>query len=318
MLAGADVRRASRRVAPYVRRTRLVPSARPRLWLKLENEQVSGAFKARGAASALTALSAAQRANGVVTHSSGNHGRALAEAGAALGVAVTVVVPDTAMPHKVQAVRDTGATVVVVPVAEREAAAGELVAAGMTLVPPFDHLDVMAGQGTAALEILEQAHAAGVTVRRVWVPVGGGGLLSGTAVALAGTGVEVVGVEPALAGDFAASVTAGELIAWDVADTVRTVADGLRLPSVGHLPWEHLSRLGVQAVTVEEDEIVHATQWLAQQGVVAEPSGAVSVAGALAETGELEGHVDVAIVSGGNVAPTAPEGTGGADRSRTG
>jgi threonine dehydratase len=312
------VRRAARRVLPYVRRTPLVPSAHPGLWLKLENEQVSGAFKARGAASALTALTPAQRAAGVVTHSSGNHGRALGEVGAALGVAVTVVVPDTAMPHKVQAVRASGARVVVVPVADRAAAAADLVEAGMTLVPPFDHLDVMAGQGTAALEVLEQAEAAGLTVHRLWAPVGGGGLLSGTAVALAETSIEVVGVEPALAADFAASVAAGELVAWDVADTVRTVADGLRLPSVGRLPWEHLSRLGVGVVTVDDDEILRAARWLADQGVVAEPSGAVSVAGALAQMRESAGTVDVAIVSGGNVAPTGFDGTSSADRSRAG
>ncbi len=267
--------------------------------------------------SALTALSPEQRAAGVVTHSSGNHGRALGEVGAALGIRVTVVVPDTAMPHKIRAVRDTGARVVVVPVAERASAAAEYVEAGMSLVPPFDHLDVMAGQGTAALEVLEQAHAAGVSVRRVWAPVGGGGLLSGTAVALVDTATQVVGVEPALAADFAASVAAGTLVAWDVADTVRTVADGLRLPSVGRLPWEHLSSLGVGVVTVDEDEILRAAHWLAEQGVVAEPSGAVSVAGALAHPGESEDGVDVAIVSGGNVAPVVGA-TGGGDGGRTG
>jgi threonine dehydratase len=304
-------------VAPYVRHTRLVRSSHARLWLKLENEQVSGAFKARGAASALTALSREQRAAGVVTHSSGNHGRALGEVGAALGVRVTVVVPDTAMPHKVQAVRASGARVVVVPVADRASAAAELVEAGMTFVPPFDHLDVMAGQGTAALEVLDQAQAAGLVVRRVWAPVGGGGLLSGTAVALTDTGIEVLGVEPALAGDFAASVAAGELVAWDVADTVRTVADGLRLPSVGRLPWEHLSRLGVGAVTVDDDEILRAMRWLARQRIVAEPSGAVSVAGALAHMRESDAAVDVAIVSGGNVAPDGSDGTSGATGSLT-
>jgi threonine dehydratase len=131
-------------------------------------------------------------------------------------------------------------------------------------------------------------------------------------VALADTGIEVVGVEPALAGDFAASVAAGELVAWDVADTVRTVADGLRLPSVGRLPWQHLSRLHVRAVTVDDDEILRAMHWLAEQGVVAEPSGAVSVAGALAHTSGSDGAVDVAIVSGGNVVPTGVGGTSGA------
>lgn len=299
MLTRDDVLAAASRIAPYVRRTRLVATRRPGLWLKLENEQVSGAFKARGAFAALTALSEEARAAGVVTHSSGNHGRALAEAGTALGTPVTVVVPDTAMPHKMAAIRDAGATVVVVPVAERAAAAEALVAQGMTLVPPFDHRDVMAGQGTAALEILEQAADQDIDLQQVWVPIGGGGLASGVAVALDGTGVEPVVVEPTLAGDFAASVAAGRHLSWDVSDTVRTVADGLRLPSVGELPWQHLHALAVRAVTVSEAEIVSAVRWLADQGIRAEPSGAVSVAGALAGADS----VAVAVVSGGNAPP---------------
>ena len=310
MLTRDDVRRAEQRIAGHVRRTPLVPSRSAGLWLKLENEQVSGAFKARGAASALTALSPSQRAGGVVTHSSGNHGRALAEIGALLGVDVTVVVPETALPHKVTAVRAAGATVVVVPVTERAVVAESYVRRGKTLVPPFDHLDVMAGQGTVALEVLEQAQAAGAVVQRVWAPVGGGGLLSGIAVALSDTAVEVLGAEPELAGDYVASVDAGRRQAWDVADTVRTVADGLRLPSVGERPWEHLSRLGTRAVTVSEQAILDAQQWLADQGIVAEPSGAVSVAAALAHRqpggpvpapSQGDDGIDVAIVSGGNV-----------------
>jgi threonine dehydratase len=299
VLTRDDVRAAASRIAPYVRRTGLVPSRRPGLWLKLENEQVSGAFKARGAFCALTALSADARAAGVVTHSSGNHGRALAEAGATLGIPVTVVVPDTAMPHKVAAITDAGATVVMVPVAERAAAADAFVAKGLTLIPPFDHPDVMAGQGTVALEILEQVADQRVDLQQVWVPVGGGGLASGVAVALDGTGVEPVVVEPALAGDFAASVAAGHHLSWDVSDTVRTVADGLRLPAVGELPWQHLHARAVRAVTVSEAEIVSAQQWLADQGIRAEPSGAVSVAGALAGAD----GVAVAVVSGGNAPP---------------
>lgn len=297
MLTRDDVVAAAGRIAPYVNRTRLVPTEVPGLWLKLENEQISGAFKARGAFSALSALTSADRARGVVTHSSGNHGRALAEAAAVLGCSATVVVPDNAMPHKVEAIRAAGATVVVVPVAERAARAAELESSGLTYVPPFDHLDVMAGQGTVALEVLEQARDHGLVVQRLWAPVGGGGLLSGIAVALDGTGVQPVGAEPELAGDYADSVRRDRLVAWSVADTARTIADGLRLPSVGDLPWAHLRAREVAVVTVSEREILHAQTWLEREGVLAEPSGAVSVAAALSRHGD---GVDVAVVSGGN------------------
>lgn len=298
MLTVEDVGRAMARIEPHVRRTRLIRSPRAGLWLKLENEQRSGAFKARGAFAALTAL---PPGTPVVTHSSGNHGRALAEAAVQLGYPATVVVPDTALPHKVAAIRAAGARVDVVPVAERAERAQELVAQGLTLVPPFDHLDVMAGQGTVAWELREQAEAAGLQVGRVWAPVGGGGLLSGIAVALAETPISVVGVEPELAADFADSVATGRHVAWSVRATGRTVADGLRLPSVGDRPWQHLLALSAGVVTVTEDQILDALRWLDKAGVRAEPSGAVSVAGALAS---LPGEgVDVAVVSGGNRAP---------------
>jgi threonine dehydratase len=298
VLTPADVQQAAGRIAGHIRTTPLRPTRHQGLWLKLENEQRSGSFKARGAFSALTALTPEQRAHGVVTHSSGNHGRALAEAAAELGCPATVVVPDNAMPHKVAAVATAGARVVVVPVAERAAAAAALVEQGLTYVPPFDHLDVMAGQGTVALEILTQAAHQGLSVGRVFAPVGGGGLLSGIAVALSDIDVDVIGVEPALAGDFADSVRQGRRVAWPVAATARTVADGLRLPSVGRAPWAHLHARGVRAVTVDEDEILAAQRWLDEQGVPAEPSGAVSVAGALRHTSGT--GVDVAVVSGGN------------------
>jgi threonine dehydratase len=304
MLSSQDVRAAAARIAPYVRRTRLVATREPRLWLKCENEQRSGAFKARGAFAALTALSPEQRARGVVTHSSGNHGRALAEAAAELGCPATVVVPDNALAHKVHAIEAAGATVLVVPVAERAERARDLAASGLTFVPPFDHLDVMAGQGTVGLEILEQADAEGQEVAGVWAPVGGGGLLSGIAVALDGTGVRVIGVEPELAADFADSVAQQRHVAWAVDDTARTVADGLRLPSVGDTPWTHLAARGVRAVRVSEAEILDAQDWLDGQGVSAEPSGAVSVAGARQNLSGDRSGIEVAVVSGGNRAPT--------------
>jgi threonine dehydratase len=305
LLTSADVRAARDRIDGYVLRTPLVPSPQPGLWLKLESRQRSGAFKARGAFSALTALTEPQRTGGVVTHSSGNHGRALAEAGRALGCAVTVVVPDTAPAHKVQAVRAAGATVEVVPPAQREARAAAIAAAGAVLVPPFDHDEVIAGQGTAGLEIAEQAAEAGLELARVVAPVGGGGLVSGLAVALQGSGVDVVAAEPALAGDLAESLRVGRRVRWPVEQTARTVADGLRLPSVGVRPWEHLVALGVRAVTVSEEEILATMAWLWAAGVPAEPSGAVSVAAArqMSPPHGDPAAVTVAVVSGGNVAP---------------
>lgn len=300
-LTVSGVQAAAQRIAPYVRRTPLVASRQPGLWLKLENQQRTGAFKARGAFAALTALSPDQRARGVVTHSSGNHGRALAEAARQLGCPATVVVPDTALPHKVAAIAAAGAHIEVVPAAQRAGRAAELAATGMTMIPPFDHEDVMAGQGTVGLEILAQAAQAGQVVRRVWAPVGGGGLLSGIAVAVAGTdrSVTVVGAEPVLAGDFADSVRRGRRVTWSVADVSRTIADGLRLPSVGERPWQHLHALRIDAVTVSEEQIVQAMEWLDEAGVRAEPSGAVAVAAARS-AGRYRDGIDVAVVSGGN------------------
>jgi len=310
LLTPADVARAAGLIADHVVRTPLVPSPQPGLWLKLECQQRSGAFKARGAYAALSALTPGQRSRGVVTHSSGNHGRALAEAAAALRCPVTVVVPDTAPPHKLAAVRAAGAEVEVVPAAEREQAAAAHVRHGAVLVPPFDHDDVIAGQGTVGAEVLAQAAEQGVRVVQVLAPVGGGGLVSGIAVALATAPVAVVGVEPDLAADLVEGLRRGRRVAWPVERTSRTVADGLRLPAVGLRPWAHIRALGVTACTVSEAEIVAAQAWLASAGVVAEPSGAVAVAAARrlpAPAGA--GEVRVAVVSGGNVAPAAAPST---------
>jgi threonine dehydratase len=307
ILSPEDVAAAARRIAPHVRRTPLVASPLPGLWLVLENEQVSGAFKARGAFCALTALSPQQRSRGVVTHSSGNHGLAFARAAAALGCPATVVVPSSAAPHKVAAVREAGARVVVVPPEQRAARAAAFVADGLALVPPFDHDDVIAGQGTLGQQVLEQAADAGITLGRILAPVGGGGLVSGIAVAVQGHEVGVVAVEPELAGDLADSVAHGRHLAWPVQATARTVADGLRLPSVGERPWEHIRALRVGVLTVSEEQILAAMRWLHDAGVRAEPSGAVAAAGGrLLAGGRVPGTVDVAVVSGGNVGPRLP------------
>lgn len=302
----ADVRAAAARIDGQVVRTPLLPcpwadEGRP-IWLKPENLQPTGAFKIRGALNALGALDARTRGRGVLTHSSGNHGRALAWAARAYGVPVVVVMPDTSPAVKIEGTRALGAEVVLVPPAEREPRVAVLEAErGLVVVPPFEHPDVIAGQGTIGLEIAEDLPGIGT----VLVPVGGGGLISGVAVALKAVRpeVRVVGVEPELAGDLAEGFAKGERVVWDPALTYRTVADGVRLPAVGELNWRHIERFVDGAVTVSERGILDAMGVLARGSqIVAEPSGAVAVA-AYAERPEVLTGPTVAVVTGGNADP---------------
>ncbi|HET6920729.1 MAG TPA: threonine/serine dehydratase [Jiangellaceae bacterium] len=301
-----DVRNAATRVHGRVVRTFLLPcpwadDARP-LWLKPENLQPTGAFKVRGAFNALGALPLATRSRGVITHSSGNHGRALAWAAQSYGVPVIVVMPDTSPPVKVAGIRALGAEIVVVPAPEREARAAAIAAErGCAVIPPFDHADVIAGQGTVGLEIVEDLPDVGT----VLVPVGGGGLISGVSVAVKAISphTRVVGVEPELAGDLADGFRRGERVVWDPALTARTIADGVRLPAVGELPWQHITRLVDDVVTVPEQSIVDAMAMLATSSrLVAEPSGALTTAAYLERPEAATGRT-VAVVSGGNVDP---------------
>lgn len=271
----------------------------PGLMLKREDTQPVGAFKLRGAFHAASRLDPGVRAAGLVTHSSGNHGRALAWAAARLGVPATVVVPDDAVAAKVEAMAALGARLVPVPAHERESAADAVVVeTGGALVPPYDHPDVIAGQGTVGAEIAAQVP----DVDRVLVPVGGGGLISGIAAALAGTGVSVVGVEPELAGDAAESKRGGEPVRWERARVARTAADGLRATRLGELTWPHVEALVDDVVTVSEAAIERAARLLHAAGVPAEASGAVATAGAL-EHPALVGTRTVAVVSGRNADP---------------
>jgi threonine dehydratase len=297
-----DVRAAAGSVAGRVVRTPLLPMPGGDLWLKPENLQPVGAFKVRGATHALAMLAPEVRARGVITHSSGNHGQALAYAGRALGVPVTVVMPDVAPPVKVGATRALGAEVILVPPADRESRTLALVEErGLTLVPPYDHPDIIAGQGTVGLEILEDL----ADVDLVLVPVGGGGLSSGvsTAVKALAPGTAVWGVEPALAADAADSLAAGELRPWTTEERYRTVADGLRT-SLSELTFAHLRARLDGIVTVTEEEILATVPLLARQArIVAEPSGAVAPAAAVHRRAELPPGRTVAVVSGGNVDP---------------
>ena len=269
------------------------------LLLKREDLQPVGAFKLRGAFHAATRLDPARRAAGLVTHSSGNHGRALAWTARRLGVPAVVVAPHDAVEAKITAMGALGARLVRVAADDREAAAdAEVAATGGGLIPPYDHPDVIAGQGTVGSELLDDVPG----LAQVLVPVGGGGLISGIAAALRGSGIRVVGVEPERAGDAAESLRAGERRRWPRVRTATTAAAGLRSASLGALTWEPVHALVDDVVTVSEEVIEEATRCLHRAGVPAEASGAVATAGWLARP-ELRRGRTVAVVSGGNVDP---------------
>jgi threonine dehydratase len=248
----------------------------------------------------------AARAAGVVAHSSGNHARAVAWVAHELGIRAVIVMPDAAPPVKVEAVRRLGAEVVIVPPHERDTRAEELSAEqGFVLVRPYDDPAIVAGQGTAGLEIVQDRPDVDV----VLVPVSGGGLIAGvaTAVKSVNPSAVVIGVEPELAGDAAESFRTGSRVTWTPEQTYRTIADGLRTTSVGELPWRQIQRYVDDVITVSEDEIRDAVVRVATGcRLVAEPSGAVATAAYLHRAGRLpaEGRF-VAVVSGGNVATDA-------------
>jgi|RhiMethySRZTD1v2_1073278.scaffolds.fasta_scaffold85339_1 threonine dehydratase len=274
------------------------------LWLKPESLQPVGAFKLRGAYHTVALIPADVRANGVVAHSSGNHAQALAFTARAFGIPCVIVMPDVSSPVKIAATRALGAEVELVPPPERLNRCAEIAAErGMTVVPPFDHHDVIAGQGTVGLEIVADLP----DVACVLVPVGGGGLASGVAVAVKALRPEavVIGIEPELAGDAAESMAAGELRKWPVELTYRTIADGLRT-ALSERTFAHLRKYVDAVLTVTEAEIEGAMRELAVRGrLVVEPSGAVSVAGYLRHRAALPAGRTVAVLSGGNVGAEA-------------
>lgn len=272
------------------------------LWLKEEQRQPIGSFKVRGAYHAISRIPPELAERGVVTHSSGNHGQAVAYAARARKLPATVVMPDTSVPLKVERVRALGAEVVLVPPAERLTAALRLASErGLALIPPYDHPDVIAGQGTVGLEIIDDLP----DVDAVLVPVGGGGLISGVATAVKALrpDVRVIGVEPELAADARDTLRAGRLVPWTVQERGRTIADGLRA-SLGESNFRHMAVLVDGIVTVTEDEIRSAVVTLARRaGITAEPSGAVTTAAYLWHAAEIPGGKVAAVVSGGNIDP---------------
>jgi len=301
----AEVEAAAARIAGRVRRTPVLTSRLLdrelgcQVVAKAEHLQRIGAFKARGAFNVLLALDEARRARGVIAVSSGNHGQAVALAAAETGGRTVVVMPEGANPAKVAATRGYGAEVITagVTASSREAVVRRLAEErGLHLVHPFDDLDVMAGQGTAALELLEEVGGLDV----VLVPVGGGGLISGTAAAVKGRspGTRVVGVEPASAADAQASLAAGRRVALPHAPA--TIADGVRSLCVGERPFEVMRRLVDEIVTVTEDELrdALAVAWSRTKQLI-EPTAALPLAAL--RSGAVRARRAGVILTGGNL-----------------
>ncbi len=305
------IRAAAERLRGVVVRTPLVPFGPPaaRQYLKAESLQPIGAFKLRGAYATIASLTAQERSRGVITYSSGNHAQGVARAASLLGIRAIVVMPSDAPRIKRERVEADGAEIEIVGTAsdERQRVA-ETIAAdrGLTVIPPFDDDRIIAGQGTIGLELLEDLPDLAAVV----VPVGGGGLASGVATAIKALrpDVRVVGVEPELAADAQESLRRGEIVRWDTALVSRTIADGTRTQALGRRTFAHLRAHLDAIITVTEAEIAAGVRLAAEESrLVAEPSGALSVAALAFRSGEagvsgLDGSV-VAVVSGGNVDP---------------
>ncbi|MDR5682457.1 MAG: threonine/serine dehydratase [Armatimonadota bacterium] len=294
-----DVLDAERRIAPYVLRTPLAQMWSAGIRAKLESLQVTGSFKPRGAFHHLLRRLQVCR-NGVITASSGNHGQAVAYAARELGLKATVVVPEDVVAVKAEAIERLGAELIRhgLTTADRMAFALQLAhERGLHYAPPYDDADVITGQGTIGLEVLNEFPE----VQVVYVPCGGGGLISGVSLAIKTLrpDVRVVGVEPEGAACFCASWKAGRRVRLD---RVHSIADGLRAVEPGELTWACASRYVDEFVTVSEEDIRAAMRrLLTEVKVLAEPSGAVAPAAAFAAPDPRRA---VAIVSGGNIDPT--------------
>lgn len=308
MVTLSDIHAARARLDGVAVRTPLIPLEYDErtLYLKPENLQPIGAFKIRGAYNKIASLTDDERARGVVTYSSGNHAQGVAYAARALDTKAVIVMPRTAPAVKRDATEALGAEVVYVGPSgvERMAKAEELAAKhGYTMIPPYDDEQIIAGQGTLGLEIVEDLP----DVDLVLVPVGGGGVISGIATAVKSLkpSVKVIGVEPEIAADAQASLRAGKIVKLPAEQVASTSADGLRAMYVGTITFEHMRRHVDDIVTVTEEEITKAVRILSQNPkTIAEPSGAVAPAAWLFYKDLLpESKAPVALISGGNIDP---------------
>lgn len=323
LVSAEDVLAAASRIAGAVRRTPLLPAPFPtghpgasadamdRVWLKCENLQRVCAFKARGAYHFVGELSSEARQAGLLTYSSGNHAQAVAFAARAFETHATIVMPVDAPGVKLEATRRLGAEVEQVGTtsSERRERAEEIQRErGGTMVPPFDHPDIIAGQGTVGLEIIEQLRDAGAgsaspSPGLVLAPIGGGGLVSGISAVIRGLvpDARVIGVEPEGAPSMMRSLEAGAPVTLD---RVSTIADGLKPVRPGDLTYAHCRDLVEKVVTVTDEQIRDAVVWLFRRRLVVEPSGAATVAALLGGVVEpADRGATVAVLSGGNIEP---------------
>jgi len=304
-----DVLRAAKNIdgiahkTPVLSSTQLNKSLNASVFFKCENFQRSGAFKFRGALNAITQLSPDQKAKGVIAYSSGNHAQAVALAASLNGVEATIVMPSDAPSIKLAATRGYGAKIVLY---DRATESREEIAAtlgkqyGLSVIPPFDHPHVIAGQGTAAVELIDEAGP----LDYLFVCVGGGGLLSGSAIAARNLlpDIAVIGVEPALGNDAQQSMQAGKIISIDLPDTI---ADGAQTMAVGQITFPIMQSLVKEIITVTDDELCKQMRFFAERmKIVVEPTGCLAAAGVSSGKIDLNNARVGVIVSGGNVDPT--------------
>lgn len=302
----ADVTAAAQRLAGVAHRTPVLTSRHAddisgaKLYFKAENLQRIGAFKFRGAYNALAALQDSARQRGVLAYSSGNHAQAVSLASSLLGIPATIVMPEDAPASKLAATRGYGAEVVLydrykqdrVEVATELAAQREL-----TVIPPYDHAHVIAGQGTAGLELFEDAGPLDMLV----VCVGGGGLISGCALAATelSPGCEVIGIEPVAGNDAQQSMQRGEVVRIDVP---RTIADGAQTQFVGKLTFDIMQRCVSRIETVRDDELISTMRFFAERmKMVVEPTGCLATAAVLGQHLDVRNKRVGVLISGGNV-----------------
>jgi threonine dehydratase len=300
-----EIQQAAKRIAglikptPVLRSSHLDAASGAELYFKCENFQHTGAFKFRGACNAIFSMEQAVAKRGVATHSSGNHGAALARAAALRGIAAHIVVPDGAVASKVEAIKAYGGIVHACEATQeaREQGLQRVVEeTGAQAIPPYNDSRIVCGQGTAALEFLDQQPDLDVLV----TPLGGGGLLSGSAIAAKSRapGIELIGAEPSGAADTFDSLAAGHIIEEFTPDTI---ADGLRA-KVGPLTFKIIQQQVDRVITVDEDEIIHAMReiWRIMK-IIVEPSSATVLAAVSSDSQAFKGRKVGLIISGGNV-----------------
>jgi len=311
MITLNDVKLAQRRIKGVTIRTPLIQypdsTAFRGLYFKAESLQAVGSFKLRGAYNKIKSLSDMEKKRGIIAFSSGNHAQGVAFAAHKLGVRATIVMPVIAPEIKIENTKAFGAQVILLEHGGeeewREAAESLAAKNNYVMIPPFNDEEIIAGQATVGMEIIEDLPDVGV----VLVPIGGGGLISGVAAALklCGKAVQVIGVEPEVANDAQISFRQGKIAALPLAQTRQTIADGMRATQIGDITFSHINTYVDDIVTVSEDEIQEAMRFMVLKArLLAEPSGVVAVAAFLFQRDKLPEHpLTVAIVSGGNVVP---------------